>query len=210
MNPWIIWVGLGIGAYLLGGVPFGLLIAKSKGIDLFKVGSGNIGATNVWRALGPKWGLFVFLLDLGKGLVPSAVARQCVPGGPQVGWAMIGLCAMVGHSASPWIRFKGGKGVATLMGAILGASPWVSLSSFGIFVLVVAGCRIVSIASIVAILSSMAWAYFYHDSKPMYFVYGAALLLALYRHRANFSRLLKGEEPKMSFRKSEVVENEPS
>lgn len=203
MKEPLLWLGLGLFGYLVGSVPFGLIIAKSQGVDLFSVGSGNIGATNVWRALGPTWGVIVFLLDLGKGLLPSVLARILIPTGPQVGWAAIGLCAMIGHSASPFIRFKGGKGVATLMGAIMGASPLVSISSFAIFIVVVAGFRIVSIASIIAILSSFFWAYFYHDTKPMFFIYGAALLLAAYRHRSNFKRLLKGEEPKMSLRKSE-------
>ncbi len=197
------WIGLAVISYLLGGIPFGLLIARSQGIDLFKVGSGNIGATNAWRAMGPKWGILVFLLDLLKGLAMAIVSRILIPGGPQIGWAVVGLCAMIGHSLSPWIKFKGGKGVATLMGAILGASPLVSLTGFGLFLVIVACTRIVSLASLIAIASALLWAYVYHDSTPMYFVYGAALLLTIFRHRANIKRLLNGEEPKMTLRKSE-------
>lgn len=202
MNPIIAWSILIVFGYLLGGIPVGLLIARTQGVDIFKVGSGNIGATNVWRALGPKWGLTVFLLDLTKGLIPAIAGRLLEPHGPQIGWAVAGLAAMFGHSMSPWIKFKGGKGVATLMGAVMGASPLVSITSFGIFLVLLMSARLVSLASLVAVASSMFWAYIYHDTRPMYVVYILAFVLTVVRHRSNISRLIKGEEPKFTFKKS--------
>lgn len=196
-------IGLGVFGYFMGSIPFGVIIAKQRGVDIFKVGSGNIGATNVWRALGAKWGLLVFLLDLVKGAIPSGLAHFLVPDHRyQAAWAAVGLCAMVGHSLSPWIGFKGGKGISTLMGAILGASPFVSLSGFAVFVVVLTLGRIVSISSIVAVTSALGWAWVFHDAPGMYVIYGAAWVLMIVRHKANLRRLFHGEEPRFTIKKS--------
>src|ERR1043166_7823437 len=98
-----------LGAYLLGAVPFGYLVARLRGVDIFKAGSGNIGATNVGRVLGRKFGLFVFVLDFLKGAVPVAVVRSLLP---EVPWAAVaaGLAAFVGHMFPVYLRFRGGKG----------------------------------------------------------------------------------------------------
>jgi len=129
-----------IGSYLCGAIPFGVVFAKLKGVDLLKVGSGNIGATNVGRALGVKFALLVFALDVAKAAGPAIAARFVVTtalhGVPaQMFWFLAGLMAVFGHCVSPFLRFKGGKGVSTALGMVIGAAPavaaWCFCSSLG-------------------------------------------------------------------------------
>ena len=125
VHPGIICLVLFTAAYFLGGIPFGVVVARAKGVDIMKFGSGNIGATNVMRALGAPLGIFVFVLDVIKGTIPSLAARWLLPHpwGPvdaQVLWMGAGLMAVLGHCLSPYLKFKGGKGVATAFGIGLG------------------------------------------------------------------------------------------
>ena len=123
LREWGIDVAIVAAAFLLGSIPFGVLLARRRGVDLKKVGSGNIGATNAARALGKKAGGVVLLLDTLKAFVPTLLAaRWLAPGRPELA-AATGFAAFVGHIYSPWLRFRGGKGVACALGAFLALAP---------------------------------------------------------------------------------------
>ncbi len=153
-----------LAAYLLGSVPFGLLIAKAYGKDLRSIGSGNIGATNLSRALGRKWGCACFFLDAAKGLVPMLIAarlRSVEPSVAELALTLaVGCAAIIGHVFPVYINFKGGKGVATSFGVALGLWPYFtvcSLVSFAVWIAVLLAWRYVSLASIIASLTFPAF-----------------------------------------------------
>jgi glycerol-3-phosphate acyltransferase PlsY len=197
--------GLFCGAYLLGAVPFGVLVARAHGVDPRLVGSGNVGATNVKRAIdsaggrGLLWAIIVFLLDLIKGLAPTLAARFLLPG-QELLWFAVGVAAVAGHCASPFLGFKGGKGVATSLGMVFGASWIAAAGGFGTFLLLLALTRYVSLSSIVAVAMSVAVAILLPD-WPYVGVGSLILLFVLYTHRANIQRLRDGTESKFSLKK---------
>jgi len=183
-----------IGSYLVGAIPFGVIVARVKGVDIMSVGSGNIGATNVWRTFGVGLGLLVFALDVLKGAVPAMIAAGLTG---RSDWSFAcGALAVLGHSASPFLRFRGGKGVSTGLGALLGSAPWVGLCSFGVFVLVLAVTRYVSLSSVIAAISMVAFGVVFHEPPIVVLGYGMLAAFVLIRHRANLRRLLRHEEPK--------------
>ncbi len=146
-----------IGAYLLGSIPFGLIIARAHGKDLRSIGSGNIGATNLSRALGRKWAFFCFFLDVTKGLVPMLVATGFISSPPAIIELFLalaaGCAAVLGHIFPIYVKFRGGKGVATSFGVALGLWPYYTICSFfalGVWAVVVLMWRYVSLASIAA------------------------------------------------------------
>src|SRR4051812_7441865 len=160
--------------YLLGSVPFGLIAGRSAGIDVRQHGSGNIGATNVWRVLGRKWGLPVFVLDVGKGLVAAIFAKwlsvhwaltvplphlhtAVIHLDPSLGGIAGGMSAIIGHNFPVWLRFKGGKGVATSLGALFGLMPLASTLTFITWALILKITRYVSVASILGALALPLW-----------------------------------------------------
>src|SRR3954471_7784562 len=148
-------------AYLLGSIPFGLLAARLRGIDIRQAGSKNIGATNVWRVLGWKWGLPTFVCDFGKGLVAVLSARQLAahwiaqPAADDLNYAGIAAAigCIIGHNFPIWLGFKGGKGVATSLGVIAGMMPLASLGIFTVWAIMLKLTRYVSLASIMGALS---------------------------------------------------------
>ncbi len=191
-------------AFLLGSIPFGVLVARRQGVDLTKVGSGNIGATNAVRVLGTAWGLAVFGLDVLKGLLPTLLARWLLPQGigpldPQPAALLLGAFAILGHSFSPWLGFRGGKGISTILGVGLGAIPLCALLSFGVMIALTAIARYISLASMVGVLSSLAWNRVLGDSPQLLPVLALLALFIVWRHRANIGRLLNGTESKFSF-----------
>lgn len=187
-----------VASYILGAIPFGVLITRAKGVDVTKIGSGNIGATNVARAIGTGWAVVVFLLDLMKGLAPVLAARSL--DGREWIWYLVGIAAIAGHCASPFLHFKGGKGVATSLGMVFGASPLVASAGFGVFIVLFVITRFVSFSSIVGVFTAVAFAALLHDW--VYVGIGSVLFLfVLYTHRANIQRLRSGTEPKFSFKK---------
>jgi acyl phosphate:glycerol-3-phosphate acyltransferase len=194
-------VALFLGAYLLGAIPFGVLIARAKGVDIRSVGSGNIGATNVIRALGTGPGVLVFVLDVLKGLVPALVARWIAPERQDI-WFYAGMAAVVGHSLSPFLRFKGGKGIATALGGVLGSAPLTALSCFAVFTVLLVTPRYMSLASLIAVGTGTFWGYVYKDALAVRVGYVLLELFVIYRHLPNIRRLLNGTEPKFSFKKS--------
>jgi glycerol-3-phosphate acyltransferase PlsY len=198
-------------AYLLGSIPFGLIVGLSRGVDPRKAGSGNIGATNVGRLLGGKFFAIVFTLDLLKGLTPMLLGARVLHGQAHTRmemflWLLIAAAAIAGHMFSLFLKFKGGKGVATTLGAALGVWPYYTLPAVvaaAVFVLVFLITRIVSIGSIVAaiafpiILAAMgAWlGWDVLGARLPLLVFAILIaLLIVYRHRENIRRLLGGKE----------------
>ena len=194
-------LGAVVAAYLLGAVPFGWLLARGlRGVDLREVGSGNIGATNAMRVLGRPMGLVAFALDVAKGALPVLFLAPMAVGPTDLELARLlcGAAAVVGHCFPVYLRFRGGKGVATGTGAILAIEPRVLLAgglAWGATLLV---SRFVSLASMVMGLTFVAAAAWLRPGDGP-FIVGCALLasLILVRHRANVGRILRGEEPRI-------------
>ena len=187
-----------VGAFFVGSVPFGYIVAKSKGIDIRKFGSGNIGATNVKRALGEKLGLLVLVLDTLKGFL-SAFLATSILGSQELGF-LVGLTAVLGHCFSPFLQFRGGKGISTGLGALLGAAWMVGVSSFVLFALTLALTRYVSVASIAAGASLVVFGWIYHQPQLMLTAFSAFGVFVILRHRANIGRLIKGAEPRFAWK----------
>jgi len=185
-------------SYLIGGIPFGLLIGKSRGVDIRKEGSGNIGATNAMRVLGKSWGTATLVLDALKGFVSAALLPFLVgETAPEVFGLICGVAAIVGHSFPVYLRFKGGKGVATSAGVLLGVVPAAFGIGIAVFLVLLAAFRYVSLGSIGAALAVPIAAYFL-DSPPV--VTGVLALLAvivIWRHKDNIRRLLAGTESRI-------------
>jgi glycerol-3-phosphate acyltransferase PlsY len=181
-------------AYLLGSIPFGyLLIRSTQGKDIRSFGSGNIGATNVFRQH-RLWGILTLLLDGGKGYFAVVLAGWL--GASQEWQAIAAVFAIAGHIFTVWLRFKGGKGVATGCGAYLAISPLAVMTTLGLFVLVLLLTRYISAASIAATAFFPLWAYFYREPAAviLWAVLGSALIVA--KHHQNIRRLLSGTESK--------------
>ncbi len=207
-----------IGAYLLGSVPFGLIIARAHGKDLRSIGSGNIGATNVSRALGRKWAYFCFLLDVLKGLGPTLLAVLLISSPPTVTELFLalaaGVAAILGHIFPAYIRFKGGKGVATSFGVALGLWPYYTicaLCAIVVWIVVVLIWRYVSLASIIAslafplalVLAILLRAQWHFATLwPLLIAAVAIPIMVILRHRTNINRLLAGTENKIFTKKT--------
>jgi glycerol-3-phosphate acyltransferase PlsY len=184
-------------AYVLGAIPFGYLVARSKGIDILSEGSKSIGATNVARVLGKGPGTLVFILDVLKGAVPAGIAHYYFRNSE---WALyVGAAALLGHTASPFLRFKGGKGIATGLGMLLGSAPLVAVSALGAFIVFVVFTRWVSLSSLVAAVAMVVFGFVYGQSLVSIIVYALLAAYIFYRHRANIKRLLNGTEPRFKF-----------
>ena len=200
-----IWVFYFAGAYVLGSIPFGQIISRRvASIDITTRGSGNIGATNVARELGMKWGILTLLLDLLKGLVPVLVAMLHGPEGGVLGSCgpfIVGLCALVGHQFSCFAKFHGGKGVATALGVYLVIWPLFTFLSLILFVGMVAKWSFVSLASMVAAVSVPIFLLVFGESRAAVLFSGIMALLICLKHHENIKRLLKGEERKWKDRK---------
>ena len=207
----LIAVGLG---YLCGALPWGLWLGLwFRGVDVRTVGSGNLGATNVYRSLGPAIGVATLLLDVAKGAlpvwlvprIPFAGARlgDAFPGGPLACAIAVGLAAVAGHVWSCFTGFRGGKGVATTAGVLLALSPPAFGVFLGVFVLTVAVTRYISLGSIlgaIAFAATLAWVAPGGVRGPLFIVGALIALLVIARHRDNIGRLLKGEERRFTFR----------
>jgi len=193
-------------AYLLGSIPFGLLMAKLFGRgDVRKEGSGNIGATNVSRVAGPLPGILTLLLDGAKGAAAVLVAGRY--SNDSAMWMVIaGLAALAGHCFPVWLKFKGGKGVATAAGVYLALCPPAFLSGLILFLLVAGFSRYVSLGSVAAAVAMPLLMYFLwapHHAPPLVITFGAlaVAVLIVYKHDGNLQRLVEGTEPKFYFRR---------
>lgn len=199
--------GVALLAYLLGSLPTGYIAGRLVGVDIRKVGSGNVGATNVTRALGKRFGYPVFLVDFAKGLaavmlaVIMAKAAQSSAQFVDLCAAIGAICSLMGHSYSIWLGFRGGKGVATLMGALFGISWITALIVCVVWIVVFEATRYVSLASIAAAVAlpiALAIMLFLKELPtpiPLYFSFCLGAIVVV-RHRSNLSRLVKGTEPR--------------
>ena len=181
-------------AYLLGSIPFGVVLAKFKQVDLRQHGSGNIGATNVARTLGKTAGILTLLGDGGKGYLATWIAGQLLEA--QWAVAVAGLMAFLGHIFPVFLKFKGGKGVATGLGVFLYLMPWAGLSAIGIFAGCLAFTRYVSVSSILAAISLPWLGIYFQAPGPSVYVATAAAILTSIRHHENIQRLIDGTESK--------------
>ena len=190
--------------YVVGGIPFGYLIARARGIDIRDVGSGNVGATNVGRALGRKWGFLALALDIAKGYLPVAFAAPAIAeymgaSSDEYALSAMGLGAIMGHVFTPWLGFRGGKGVATSIGVFAALLQyWIALP-LAVYLLVrkLTGYVSAGSLSLAALLPAAAvihnWGRLRETWPTLVFACFAALLIVL-RHRANIARLARGEE----------------
>lgn len=211
-NPYLFLTVLPLAGYVIGSTPFGVIIARAKGVNLRAAGSGNVGATNVGRTVGRGWGYLCFLLDVAKGLTPVLLAGVVLGGLPdfptalhQVAWLGVGCGAVLGHVFSFWLKFRGGKGVATSLGVVLGIWPYLALpglAALGIWIAVALIWRYVSLGSIAAAAAFVPlFAALNHGRVssllPMLVFAVAMVVLIIARHRGNIRRLLDGSENKI-------------
>lgn len=202
MSPFLSSIAFILAAYLLGSIPFGLIAGfKVKGVDIRQHGSKNIGATNVSRVVGKKWGIAVLLLDAAKGsvacLLPAMFGQSMALPLP----LLLGISAILGHSFPVWLNFKGGKGVATSLGVFL-AIAWIpTLITFGLWILCFAITHVISISSLVAaVIFPVMIIWRYGGTPELKYLLPISLVLAIfmfYTHRANIQRLRQGTEKKL-------------
>jgi len=194
-----------LAAYLTGAIPFGLLISKAKGMDIRQHGSGNIGATNVLRVLGKPLGITTFFLDAFKGFAPAfffpslATQLNFAPANPGLLSVLCGAAAIVGHNFPVFLGFKGGKGVATSAGVLIGIAPMAALVGLGAWGLLFFAFRYVSLASILAalIVGISGW-FLYKGNTLLCSVLSVFAAMIILRHRTNMMRLLNGTESRFS------------
>ena len=187
-------------AYVAGSIPTGVLLGRAAGIDVRREGSGNIGATNVARTAGRTLGILTLIGDALKGLLPVLLARAL--GLDEAAVAAVAVATLCGHVFSMFLRLRGGKGVATGVGALLGLAPASLPIPLVIFAATIAVTRIVSLASILAVLLAPLAVFFFRYPPPATAAAIAMALLILYRHRENMSRLLAGTERRFESKKA--------
>jgi len=197
-----------VAAYLLGSIPTGYLVARAKGIDIRTVGSGNIGATNAFRILGKTAGSFVLLADALKGYVAASwlctlllSALEVVPDQHNTHHIISGICAVLGHNYTCWLKFKGGKGIATTAGVYLALAPLSVGIAIAVWVVAFFTTRYVSVASILAAVALPASVWLTQSSVLLGVVTTALGALAIYKHKTNIQRLRAGTENRARFGK---------
>ena len=197
-------------SYFIGGIPFGFLISKRfGGIDIRQHGSGNTGATNVYRVLGKKAGFSTLALDILKGMLPVLFVKYVYPREDGTA-ALCGFAAILGHNWSPFLEFKGGKGVATASGVFLAILPIPTIASIAAFAAVVKKTRTISAGSIAAAVVLPAVAFCMRHTVPLY-KYAALVVgvMVILKHRANIHRLIEGTEPRYGEKPAEAVTPAP-
>jgi glycerol-3-phosphate acyltransferase PlsY len=219
--PVLSYILTALGAYLLGSIPFGFLAAKAKGIDIRSVGSGNIGATNAMRVLGKPIGITVLALDVLKGYLAVMLVAPFVFNwlAPHFSWyslenlshlarfeirlfVVAGIFAVLGHNYTCWLKFKGGKGIATTAGVYFALSPWALLVGLGVFILAVLITRYVSVGSIAAAVALPATVWIMSSNNLLLGIVTTALgALAIYKHKSNIQRLMAGTEHRFGQKK---------
>jgi glycerol-3-phosphate acyltransferase PlsY len=217
--PVFAYIVVAVAAYLLGSIPFGFLVAKAKGIDIRSVGSGNIGATNAMRVLGKPVGIFVLLMDALKGIAACFAGALIYvwfdyhyPGlrpvnisattNGQMMWdrftIIAGIFAVLGHNYTCWLKFKGGKGIATTAGVYLALAPWAVLVALIVFILAVLITKYVSVGSIFAAIALPLTVWIMSPQSLFLCIVTTALgALAIYKHKSNIQRLMGGTENRL-------------
>jgi glycerol-3-phosphate acyltransferase PlsY len=213
--PLLSYILTALAAYLLGSIPTGFLAAKAKGIDIRTIGSGNIGATNAMRVLGKQAGIAVLLLDATKGYAAVHIGAfifkyylgRLYPGPHFFGTApdsighfalLAGIFAVLGHNFPCWLKFKGGKGIATTAGVYLALAPWAVLVALAVFILAVAITRYVSVGSIAAAVALPATVWVMWPDEILLGIVTTALgVMAIYKHKSNIQRLMAGTENRL-------------
>lgn len=191
-------------SYLLGAIPFGVLVGHARGVDVRAVGSGNSGATNVWRTLGPVAGTSVFILDVAKGLAAPFIARALVEQSEHWIIALCAVMAILGHTFSVFLQFRGGKGIATGLGAALGLMPIPAVVAFALWGAVLLAGRMISVASIAACLALPLLAFVFKAPTPFVVVITVIATIAFLKHLSNMKRIAAGTEPKIHIGKKRV------
>jgi len=198
-----------VGSYLLGSIPFGYLAGRLVGIDIRQAGSGNVGATNVVRVLGKGYGYPVFALDFLKGFGAVKVSMLMAPGrppewnSPEIVGILAAMFSVLGHLYPPWLKFKGGKGVATSAGALLALTAVPTLIGIAIWIIVFWMTRYVSLASITAavalpIVILVVRSHDQNNGKPLVYSSACVAVVIVWRHRSNLYRLMRGTEPRFT------------
>jgi glycerol-3-phosphate acyltransferase PlsY len=208
--PALSYIATALVAYLLGSIPTGYLVAKARGVDIRTVGSGNIGATNAFRVLGKGLGIFVLLMDALKGWVAvqvgALVVFQLLPGAPlEYLRITAGITAILGHNFTCWLKFKGGKGIATSAGVLIALVPLALLIILTIFIILFLSTRYVSIGSIAAAFALPFATWFTKHDIGLTAVMAAIGGLAILKHRKNIQRLMNGTENRIQFKKKEAT-----
>lgn len=195
-------------SYLLGSVPAGYLAGRAKGIDVRTAGSGNIGATNAFRVLGKAAGTAVLVFDMLKGFAaarwtPWLAVTVFPQAASQTENLMLigGVAAILGHNFTCWLKFKGGKGIATSGGVVLAWAPLACVTALALWGIVFLATKFVSVASIAAALILPAAVWYWHGGPTMTLVMAALSALAIYKHKSNIQRLLNGTESRVGARK---------
>jgi glycerol-3-phosphate acyltransferase PlsY len=218
-------IGLIPVGFFVGSIPFGFIVGKMKGIDVRAAGSGNIGATNVGRLLGRKFGILVFLLDVMKGALPMLIASMLLLNESNhdsityILWLTIGFATILGHMFPPWLKFKGGKGVATGLGVLFGLWPYYTLCGAIVFVVWIVIFLVTKYVSVASILSTVCFPIIYviiginrgwdpFGKQLPLFVYAMVVgLMIVYKHRTNISRLMAGTENRFGKKENSATEN---
>jgi len=189
-----LWLLYFLGAFLLGAIPFGKIIGRFiAGMDIARHGSGNIGASNVARTMGVKWGLLTLFLDALKGFFPVFLFARLIPEAP-LGPSIVGLCALLGHQFSPFLRFRGGKGVSTALGVYLAIAPGLCVVGLALFVMIVYIWDFISLGSMISACSIPLL--LLASGRPGGVVAAAAIMaiLVCIKHRDNIRRMATGRE----------------
>lgn len=219
MNLWLLTLLYSAIGYVVGSVPFSLLLGKLKGVDIRKVGSGNVGAMNLGRLLGRSWFIAAFILDMLKGLIPTVFAGWLLSEGASVGggrseairnlcWLLSGMCAVLGHNYPVFLGFRGGKGVSTSLGVALGVYPALTLPAILSFVVWALGLALTRMSSVGSICGAILFPVFcillawrqgaaIMDRWPFFLFAFVVAGLVVGRHRANIARILAGTETRV-------------
>ena len=185
-----------IGAYLIGAIPFGFLIGKMRGVDVRTVGSKNLGATNVYRTVGHKWGFLAFFCDFLKGFLPTLAASSLFPH-PSSLPVFVGLATVIGHTLTVFMKFRGGKGVATAFGMMVALATYPTLLAFAVFVVTVWLSHYISLGSILAAATLGVLVWFFPCLLAVRIIAVLVAVFVIVKHKSNIQRLVKGCENKI-------------
>ena len=190
----ILWI---LAAYLVGAIPFGYLIGKARGVDVRTVGSKNIGATNVYRTVGHKWGFLAFFCDFAKGFVPTLAAWLFFRADLPDFAVLVGFVCVLGHTFTVFMKFKGGKGVATAFGMFMALAPIPATAAFGVFVVTVWISHYISLGSMLAALTLAGLVWLFPVTTTLRVIAALVAVFVVYKHRSNIQRLVHGCENKI-------------